>query len=178
MRILIVSDTHGDNSKFQKVLSLAGTIDSIIHAGDYLYHGPRNPMPDGYAPEQLAELIRSKGSILYGVLGNCDSEVDLMLMGLNELPRKLDKTISDTRILVHHGDQVLTQDSGMYDLVVSGHTHIAGIKRKGKTVLVNPGSPALPKDSSPGTFAIWNTSPSGTVDIYDLNGRILESISL
>lgn len=178
MRILIVSDTHGDRSKFEKVLSLAGEIDLIIHAGDYLYHGPRNPMPDGYAPEQLAELFKSNGSILYGVRGNCDSDVDLMVMDLNELPREIDRTISDTRIFVHHGDHVMRQDSGMYDLVISGHTHLAGIRRKSKTVMVNPGSPALPKDSSVGTFAIWSTSPSGTIDIYDLNGKILESASL
>ncbi len=173
MRILIISDTHGDFECFERVLDKAGNTDLIIHAGDYLYHGPRNCIPEGYAPGKLAETFRKKKSSIYGVRGNCDSDVDLMVMGFSELPRQLEIALAHRDMLVHHGDLAIQYSPRDYDLVISGHTHIASISRQEKTIFLNPGSPSLPKDSTKGTFAIWETHPSGSIGLFDLDGELL-----
>jgi len=58
MKIGVISDTHGSLTAWQQVLSGPfQDVDLILHAGDVLYHGPRNPLPEGYQPGQLAEAI-------------------------------------------------------------------------------------------------------------------------
>ncbi|HHW29057.1 MAG TPA: phosphodiesterase, partial [Syntrophomonadaceae bacterium] len=81
MRIGIISDTHGSLSSWQKVMStLFRDVDLIIHAGDLLYHGPRNPLPDNYQPRGVAEAVNSLTVPFVIAQGNCDAEVDQMMI--------------------------------------------------------------------------------------------------
>ena len=58
MRLGIISDTHGSLYFFEMAMSYLKDCDKIIHAGDILYHGPRNDIPGGYNPKELAEKIK------------------------------------------------------------------------------------------------------------------------
>ena len=57
MKIGVISDTHGSLYFFEMAMSYLKDCDKIIHAGDILYHGPRNDIPGGYNPKELAEKI-------------------------------------------------------------------------------------------------------------------------
>jgi len=77
MRIGFISDTHGGLAGWQE--AMAGPFaeaDLIIHCGDLLYHGPRNPMPKGYDPAALAQAMNASPAPLLIARGNCDSDVD------------------------------------------------------------------------------------------------------
>lgn len=52
----------------------------LIILGDVLNHGPRNALPEGYAPGEVAERLNSVAERIVAVRGNCDSEVDQMLL--------------------------------------------------------------------------------------------------
>ena len=62
--------------------------DRLLLLGDLLYHGPRNPLPEGYAPAQVAKLLNGYADRITAVRGNCDSEVDQMVLNF-PLPRRL-----------------------------------------------------------------------------------------
>ena len=78
MKIGIISDTHGSITDFKKAMEYLEDADKIIHLGDVLNHGPRNPIPEGYDPAGLAELLAEDDRFVF-VKGNCDSEVDEMV---------------------------------------------------------------------------------------------------
>lgn len=164
MKIGIISDTHGSISAWQKAYqNFLHETELIIHCGDVLYHGPRNPLPKGYEPKRLAEALNSLSKPLIFVRGNCDSEVDQMVL---EYP--LDSYSSqiitpELKILVHHGHHSFPETlrrkiAATYDVVISGHTHLPGLKKEEGLLFLNPGSPALPKnqEETP-TIAILET---------------------
>lgn len=59
MKILFASDIHGSASACEKVLERVHTekADRLILMGDLLYHGPRNDLPDRYAPKEVIRLL-------------------------------------------------------------------------------------------------------------------------
>ncbi|NLJ81175.1 MAG: phosphodiesterase [Firmicutes bacterium] len=156
MLLGIISDTHGSVRAWRE--ALAGPLaaaDQIFHGGDLLYHGPRNPFPSEYDPQELALLINQCSVPVFAVRGNCDSEVDQMLLApvlqcpylLADHPRG--------RILVTHGHhfnyqaaQALAGRLGV-KIWISGHTHEPLLEQKGALIFLNPGSPALPKGDLP-----------------------------
>ncbi len=77
MKIGVVSDTHGSLTAWQNAYnSNFQDVDWIIHCGDVLYHGPRNPLPEGYNPQTLAmDLQKIRQPIIFAK-GNCDAEID------------------------------------------------------------------------------------------------------
>jgi putative phosphoesterase len=149
VKIGVISDTHGSLTAWQNALVYLEKVDLIIHCGDVLYHGPRNPLPDGYQPAILAREINAFPKPLICAKGNCDAEVDQYLL---EIPLQAPYAQVFTpfwRILIHHGhlfDPETAPDwTKLYNLVISGHTHLPELTRRGATVWLNPGSPALPK---------------------------------
>lgn len=79
MKIGILSDTHGDIVQTKKALKILKDCDYIIHCGDVLYHGPRNDLPKNYNPRDLAAYLSTLENIYY-IRGNCDSDVDEMVI--------------------------------------------------------------------------------------------------
>lgn len=161
MRLGIVSDTHGDVRVWKELLSgpLAG-VDLICHAGDLLYHGPRNPFPAGYDPEKLAAEINACPIPVFIARGNCDAEVDQLLLELPIQSPYVYLSVEGLRVLVNHGDTTtieqkweLARRYGVH-LFVFGHTHEPFLEHQGGTTLLNPGSPALPKGDGTPTVAV------------------------
>ena len=154
MRIGVISDTHGSLTAWKEAYNKYFTdTDFIIHCGDILYHGPRNPLPEGYDPPGLAQELNSLQKMIIFVRGNCDAEVDqLMIDSPIEAPYAHVVTPCFT-ILTHHGHTLLPDSlpqkiKSDYNIFISGHTHLAGIKKTENIYLLNPGSPALPKNES------------------------------
>jgi len=83
VKIGLVSDTHGSVKTFQKVLSGPfQRVDLILHAGDILYHGARNPLAEGYDTSGLAALINELRIPALIAKGNCDSDVDQFVLDI------------------------------------------------------------------------------------------------
>lgn len=171
----VISDTHGSYPAWASALSLFKNVDAILHAGDVLYHGPRNPIPGGYTPVDLAQAINDhKGTILIS-RGNCDADVDqMMLMPL--LAPYVSIWWNGKKILMMHGENFplfrqMALDSSV-DLAISGHTHVASVVREGGTIFMNPGSAAIPKGKDPASAA---TVDHVGINIMTLEGEILHS---
>lgn len=161
--ILIVSDTHGDLAAWEGITnSYLKEARLILHAGDVLYHGPRNPITPGYAPMELAKQIKELSTPILIAHGNCDSQVDGTVLELPVASEYIVTIIEGQKILLHHGHQIdetrvhsLCQQWSI-DLCIQGHTHVPVLARRGKTIYLNPGSPSLPKESKEGTVGVWN----------------------
>lgn len=156
-RLGVLSDTHGSLPAWRSALVLFEAPAAVFHAGDVIYHGPRNMIPGGYTPADLADEIKDYKGELYISRGNCDASVDEMVTG-----RVMEPYISalwnGRKILMMHGDNFpLTRqmafDCGA-DLVITGHTHIASVVREGKTLFINPGSTTIPKGKDPASVAV------------------------
>jgi putative phosphoesterase len=141
-----------------------GKVDVLLHAGDVLYHGPRNPLPQGHDAKSLAEAINAYEGRLVVARGNCDADIDQLVLDVPiQAPYAL-VVVEHRYILVHHGhlasgaDMVSLMRRYRADLVVTGHTHVPVIERPAGEeggLILNPGSPALPKTGDRrGTVAV------------------------
>ena len=184
MKLLIASDLHGSCTYGQKVVELARTLDAdqLVLLGDILYHGPRNPLPPGHDPQTLAALLNEHAGKILCVRGNCDAEVDQMVL---DFPCLSDYgVIYDGAIRLYithghvHGPQnlpKLPQDPRARWVLASGHTHVKQLEEKDEVVLLNPGSAALPKDGSR-SVALYD---QGLIQLLDLDtGKVLDSANL
>ena len=151
-KIGVISDTHGSLSAWRRALEncLAGA-DLIRHGGDLLYHGPRNPIPEGYDPAALAEALNDSPAPLVVVRGNCDSDVDQLALDWPiQAPYALVQQ-EGLRIMINHGEGVTREAAAdlmeryRLNVFVAGHTHHPVAQPCGSGVLLNPGSPSLPK---------------------------------
>ncbi|MCD6287476.1 MAG: phosphodiesterase [Candidatus Hydrogenedentes bacterium] len=150
MLVGIISDTHGSLTAWtQAVNGPFAECDLIVHAGDVFYHGTRNPMPDGYDTLGLAESMMACSTRIVIARGNCDSEVDQMVLGIPISAPFAEVSCGGGTILVQHWQRG-GQDE-MKDIIerfrprvfVTGHTHVPGLCVSGQTLIVNPGSPSL-----------------------------------
>jgi putative phosphoesterase len=151
VKIGVIGDTHGSLTAWQQAWRYLEQVDLIIHCGDVLYHGPRNPLPEGYAPAELAQAINGITQPVIFAKGNCDAEVDQLLVNFSIQIPYAQVFTPRWRILVHHGHTLNPMDlpawTNGYNLIISGHTHLAGIVKQDTRICLNPGSPSLPKDA-------------------------------
>ncbi|HBF36830.1 MAG TPA: phosphodiesterase [Firmicutes bacterium] len=178
MNIGVISDTHGSLTAWREAYQrYFQNTDLIIHCGDVLYHGPRNPLPDVYDPKALAAEINAVNKPLVIVQGNCDAEVDQMVLDYPLESPYAHVLTPEFRILAHHGhhwspETTPAKISDFYQIIISGHTHVPELHRINQTIFLNPGSPALPKNEeqtptialiSPGEIKIINIKNGQTV---------------
>lgn len=153
MKIGFISDTHGDYDQTLKVLEVLKDCDKVYHLGDVLYHGPRNDLPKEYNPKKLAEVLKGLDYITY-IKGNCDSDVDEMVMEKDLQQKKRVENIDGKLFLMVHGyeetleDRIKEAKELGAEAIVTGHTHIKVLEEKEGITLLNPGSPSIPKDGS------------------------------
>ena len=82
MKWMIASDIHGSAYYCRQLLNAYNReqADRLLLLGDLLYHGPRNDLPEEYDPKQVIELLNAKKQHILCVRGNCDAEVDQMVL--------------------------------------------------------------------------------------------------
>lgn len=174
MKIGIISDTHGCHERFSLAYNkYFKDADMIIHAGDVLYHGPRNPMLEDYNPAKLAEKINACPMPVVICRGNCDSEVDTLVLNMPIQAPYTYVVAEGLKIVTTHGHYVETDEAKdkmaqalKADLFICGHVHINVLEKRGDTVFLNPGSPALSKrEDGRSTIAILEDKKIKIIDI-------------
>ena len=159
MNIVIASDIHGSAEWCRKLVAEieAEAPDQVILLGDLLYHGPRNPLPDGYAPAEVAGMLNGLAERITAVRGNCDAEVDQMML---DFPCMADYALvadGDRKLFCTHGHVFAPEEPPRLvegTLFLSGHTHVKVDEVRDGIRFVNPGSVSLPKDGTH-SFAVY-----------------------
>lgn len=179
MKLMIATDIHGSKTAAEKLLLRfsAERADSLVLLGDLYYHGPRNPLPEGYAPIEVAKLLNSVKDKLVVIKGNCDSEVDEMVSEFKFLPKATAK-IGEHTVLFTHGhvynaDNLPPEEA--CDVMFYGHFHINAIAKKGGIVAVNVASASLPMHGAEAAYSIMDEN---TIVIKNLDGKELSSYKL
>lgn len=159
MKYLIVSDIHGALSGAQAMEAAFQfhKADWILIPGDILYHGPRNPVPSDYDPKAVIEIMNRYRNKIIAVRGNCDGEVDQMVLQFPCLSTSNTIPFGSHRLIMSHGhvygrDNLPEMEAG--DIFLSGHTHIPTTDENEGIFLLNPGSISLPKGGHPATYGI------------------------
>ena len=156
MKYIIASDIHGSAYWCEKLLSFYQKEDAeqLILIGDLLDHGPRNPFPEKYDTKAVYEMLNANKAHLLCVRGNCDSEVDQMVLDFPMMDDYKALPLGERTLYLTHG-HLHEQEKPLIplkegDLQVNGHFHVPTFKRLENGVLyANCGSVGLPKDSSP-----------------------------
>ncbi len=170
MRALVFSDIHGkrDSSLFILERIKSFKPDLVMLLGDLLYHGPRNDVPSGYDPKGVIKDLSSIDIPLIAVRGNCEAEVDQMVLPFPVLSETALVFDHPYTILLSHGHKEVPTKG--YTHYFSGHTHIALLEKKDGCVHLNPGSLSLPKDGTGGSYATWE---NGNIKLVKLDGSVI-----
>ena len=82
MKLVLASDLHGSALYTDQLMKRieAEAPDRVLLLGDLLYHGPRNDLPEGYAPKQVIPMLNGIKEKIVAVRGNCEAEVDQMVL--------------------------------------------------------------------------------------------------
>ncbi len=153
MKYLIISDIHGSLYYIKKALEVfnKGKYDKLIILGDILYHGPRNDLPKDYNPKEIYPLLNSYKDKIIALKGNCDAEVDEMVLDFN-LNDKLELNLNNKRCLLLHGQylkfDVSIDNLNNYECIIYGHYHVYGFVKINNTLYINPGSISIPKEKN------------------------------
>lgn len=180
MKIMFASDIHGSALFCGQMLSAferegAGRLCLL---GDLLYHGPRNPLPEGHDAKRTAALLNSAKRDILCVRGNCDAEVDQMML---EFPVLSDNALvfADGRMFfLTHGHRFTPENLpplNAGDVFVCGHTHVLAARHVGDVACINCGSVSLPKEGNPRSYAVYE---DGTFTIKTLDGQPLVQFAL
>ena len=158
MKFLIASDIHGSLPAAEKLQEIyrKDSYDRILLLGDLLYHGPRNDLPAGYDPKGVIKVLSSLSRAILSVRGNCEAEVDQMVLPFPVLSETALVFADGRTILITHG-HTITPDrhpEGI-DCFFSGHTHIPVLEKKDGVLYLNPGSVSIPKGGFPASYATW-----------------------
>ena len=170
---MITSDLHGSAHYCRLLLECMETeqADRLIFLGDLLYHGPRNDLPVEYDTKAVTKLLNGVKDKLLCVKGNCDSEVDQMVLEFPMLAEYAVLPVGDRLCYLTHGhnygpDCLPPMAKG--DILISGHIHIPVCREQDGILLLNPGSISLPKENTPHSYMIledgvfrWKNAETG-----------------
>ena len=172
MKLFIASDIHGDYKRAEEIhnIWLNGNFDHLILLGDLLYHGPRNDLPPFYNPKKVIPILSEMKDSIIAVRGNCDAEVDQMVLPFPILEDRREMEADGKKILLVHGHHEI--DTTGFSVVMSGHTHIPVLEEREGVVFLNPGSTTIPKGGSVPSYAVWD---GGRISIISLdNGDVVK----
>ena len=158
MKILIASDIHGSALWCEKLLKAYEKegAEKLLLLGDILYHGPRNPLPDGYSPKDVFAMLNPLKDKILAVRGNCDSEVDQMVLDFNVSSDYAEVYADGVRMVLSHGHRAVPP-LGEGDVYLTGHTHVPlNVVEKEGYPHLNPGSVSLPKEDSAHGYILFD----------------------
>lgn len=159
MKLVIASDIHGSALWCERLMAEieARDPDHVVLLGDLLYHGPKNDLPDGYAPKQIIAMLDSIADKLIAVRGNCEAEADQMMVSF--------PCFADYRVLDDGGRALFCTHGHIWgpnlencvnrmpnlrrgDAFLFGHSHIKHLEVRDGITIFNPGSVGIPRDGS------------------------------
>mgnify|MGYP000318798074 FL=1 len=154
MKWMIASDIHGSAYYCRQMLEAfrREQADRLLLLGDLLYHGPRNDLPREYAPKEVIAMLNDRASDLLCVRGNCEAEVDQMVLDFPVMADYALLNLGERLVFVTHGhlfneQQLPPLKKG--DILLHGHTHIPACREMANGAMyLNPGSVSLPKEDS------------------------------
>lgn len=180
MKYLIVSDIHGSKYYMDKVFAEfeKKNCDKMIILGDILYHGPRNRIPEGYNPAELAEDINNFDKEIIAIRGNCDAEVDQMVIDVDIMNSDRVVDLNGMKVFLTHGHHVNEENmpDEEIDILMNGHTHVPVLKNKNEVIFLNPGSITMPKQETPHSYAVMDEV---SISVFDIDtGEIFLEMSI
>lgn len=158
MKWMIASDLHGSAYYCRQMLEAFERegADRLFLLGDLLYHGPRNDLPREYAPKEVIPLLNGKKEKLLCVRGNCDAEVDQMVLEFPVLADYAVLPVGQRLIYATHGHIYHVKNLPPLapgDVLLHGHTHVPAWTEFGQgNLYLNPGSVSIPKENSPHSY--------------------------
>ncbi len=174
MKLMIASDLHGSAYYTRKLLQSYEKEQpgKLILLGDILYHGPRNDLPEEYAPKEVIAMLNPLAEKILCVRGNCEAEVDQMVL---DFP-----VMADYAVLFEQGNTVFLTHGHLFspekppklqkgDVLLTGHTHVPACEEKEGWWYLNPGSVSIPKN---GSWHGYMTLENGTFLWKDLDGNV------
>lgn len=172
MKWLIASDIHGSAYYCARLLERfeSERADKLLLLGDILYHGPRNDLPRDYDTRETARLLNEYSGNIAAIRGNCDADVDQMLL---EFP-----ILSDHALLALDTALIFATHGHIYDahnppklahggILLCGHTHVPACKETNGILYLNPGSASIPKEASPHSYMVYE---NGVFTWEDISG--------
>lgn len=179
MKYLIVSDIHGSLPALEQVIEFYQTnhYDMLCILGDILNYGPRNGLPEGLNPKGIAEILNKMKEKIVAIRGNCDSEVDQMLLDFPILSDYMLVLDEGKKLFLTHG-HIYNEDKrpiGKQDVLFYGHTHLWKLEKKEDGIICNTGSITFPKGGNVPTFATYT---HGIIAIHHLNGETIKELSI
>ncbi len=188
MKLMIASDIHGSAPCCRKMLEayVREKADRLLLLGDILYHGPRNDLPEGYAPKEVIAMLNPVKKNLLCVRGNCDTEVDQMVL---DFPVLADDCLLDLTDGSGNAGAVMFATHGHRynphhlpplsdgDILLNGHTHIPACEEildmdGNRYQYLNPGSVSIPKGGSRRSYMIYE---KGTFTWKNLEGEAYQT---
>ena len=181
MKLLIASDIHGDFECAKKIIDafFAEGADKLVLLGDILYHGPRNDLPEGYAPKKVISLLNENRERILAVRGNCDTEVDQMVLDFPILADYAYIAVDGISIFATHGHKYNTKDTPPLlpgEILLHGHTHVIASEPFGnKNLYLNPGSASIPKENNPKSYMVYEKR---CFTVKDFDGNIVKETKI
>jgi hypothetical protein len=173
MKLLIASDIHGSAYYCRKLLEAYDReqAEKLVLLGDVLYHGPRNDLPKEYAPKEVLAMLNARKEEILCVRGNCDTEVDQMVL---EFP-----ILADYGFLYEKGHMIFLTHGHVFneknlpmlkkgDILLHGHTHVPVCREHEDYIYMNPGSTSIPKEGSAHSYLVYE---DGVFTWKDLDGE-------
>lgn len=181
MKLMIASDIHGSAYYCEKMLAAyqGEQADRLILLGDLLYHGPRNDLPKDYAPKKVIGMLNAVQEELLCVRGNCDAEVDQMVLEFPILSDSMllfldGKTVFATHGHIYHEEHLPQLKQG--DILLHGHTHLMALEKRERYFYLNPGSVSLPKGKDVNSYMIYENKTFTLKALED--GKVLQTLQL
>ena len=174
MKLFIASDIHGSAYYCRQMLAAFDRegADRLLLLGDVLYHGPRNDLPRDYAPKEVIALLNERRQRILCVRGNCDTEVDQMVLQFPILADYAYLALEGAMLFATHGHVYNGKNLPPLtdgEILLHGHTHVPAWNREGSCPVFNPGSVSIPKENSPHSYMTlekglfqWKELESGT----------------
>ena len=180
MKLMIASDIHGAAGFCRALLDAYGreAPDRLLLLGDLLYHGPRNDLPPEYAPKAVIEMLNRLSRRLLCVRGNCEADVDQMVLDFPVLAEYAWLEVNGLRIFATHGHRHTKNDPPPLsdgDILLCGHTHVPACEERDGHLYINPGSVSIPKENSEQSYILatdglleWKNLDSVVYSRYEL----------
>lgn len=194
MKIMIASDIHGSTKYCRKMMEAyrREQPDRLLLLGDLLYHGPRNGLPEEYDPKEVIEMLNGIRDHILCVKGNCDTEVDQMVLDFPIMADYCTLYLDQPRRMIfathgHHFHKDALPPLQPGDILLHGHTHVPAWEKvpvgddAGKDSFVwymNPGSVSLPKGGSRHGYMMLESEEKTRIRWKDLEGNVYNEIMM